>query len=482
MEKVLDLMSLQCADNNGTVSAYMDLQGYNLADFARMQADRVISNRRIKPLRDPSDFYSLTEEYVRARAGDEAADNIAAAMKCGVIDTADHHGGLFNAQTFQGDLLFGEILKCLGYDGPYVPIHSGGQVELGNITYARGACAYTSKHHISFFPVFPYRDRHRVTSHTGPVTDELLASFIDRMQKQSENRTACDAVTDLVRDMWSSDIIRGFDRYSDQITPAGIRMFRSIFSGNDFPAVTYIELEHIMTPLIINELKEEHSILRKLITGRAARELMQDIRTYDGIPVSGLLFRNADEYGRKKHLSLTPGGRLTAAGWNNEEIDYPADPDTIIRLMTEGRIIPGLFTMALLLAFERGITWMGGVFQSIYLPDWQKCIVKILSAAGFDSQAETFAEYDCSGYVCGPMYAMYQGEDFAVHAGPAEFRIFMPEWQDVRKMMLKTDIRDSHIIGIHSLYDDLIPVQDKIPEWYSLASEELYDRFPENIL
>lgn len=482
MDTTLEKLAGKCAENNRTVSTYMDLQGKSLADFVRMQADKVVSNRRIKPLRDPSDFYRLTEEHVRKTTGDEAADSIAAAMKCGVIDTADHHGGLFHAQTFQGDLLFGEILKCLGYEGSYVPVHAGGQVELGNITYARGVCTYTARDQITFLPIFPYRDRHRMTSHTGPVTEELLSSFIERNSKQTENAVSSGAVTGLVRDMWTEDIIRRFDRYSDQITPAGIRMCRSIFSGDDYPAVTYVELEEAATPLIQSELMEPGSIIRTLVTDRRARELMQEIKTYDGIPVSGLLFRNADHQGRKKHLALTPDGRLTATGWNNEMIDHPADPETICRLMEERRIIPGLFTMALLLAFERGISWMGGTFQTVYLPDWQKCITEILSLTGHEEQAELFSKYDCSGYVCGPMYAMYQGDGYACAAGPAEFRMAMPEWQHVREMMLDTDIRDSHIIGIQQLYDDLVSGPDKIPEWYSVAAGALYNRYPGNIV
>ena len=121
-------LAAQCAELNATVRECRKAGDLSLGEFIDLQADKVRANSRIRQLKEPDDFYRITAGYLKERLGDEAARETDEADRLGVINTADHHGALFCAQTFQGDLIFGELLSRLGYAGRHVPIHAGSQV------------------------------------------------------------------------------------------------------------------------------------------------------------------------------------------------------------------------------------------------------------------------------------------------------------------------------------------------------------------
>lgn len=88
-----------------------------LAEFLDMQTEKVKANRRITPLCEPEDFIVQAESFAAERVGQELARKVSEALRLSAIGTADHHGGIYCAQTFQSDLLFGQILKKLGGGG-----------------------------------------------------------------------------------------------------------------------------------------------------------------------------------------------------------------------------------------------------------------------------------------------------------------------------------------------------------------------------
>lgn len=476
-DKCSDYLEL-CALSNKTFDRYCHIQSASLERFTEMQADIVIKNRRIRPAKSPDDFYRLTYLYVKERLGEDAAADIRSAMETGVINTADHHGGLFCAQTFQGDLLFAELLRKLGFTGNCFPLHSGGQVELGNATYGRGLISYTSRSARSYYPLFPAKDRQRLTSHAKAVDRQLLDAFYKRVSADAEDKALAGNICGIIRNMYDDPEVLSCSRFGDQVAAAGKRLCDSIFEGDDHPVLTYIELEEIVRPLITADLHDEDSLLCRLISDRQLRHALSDVKTDAGVPISGLLFRNADSRGRKSLLTLTRDGLLTGKDWHGGSICYKADPDSVSELLESRQIFPGLFTIALLIAMERGVTWTGGVFQSVYLPDWQDKLVRVLAASGMRREAEQFASFDCSSYICGPMYALFEGDGFASTAGPFEFFLRRPEWSRVKEMMHDTDIRDSHRIGLSEMYSDLVAPRQRDENWYGTITSELYSRFP----
>lgn len=471
-----------CAEQNATVRACRKAGNMSLEGLVRMMARKAARNGAVRPLKDPGDFYSSTSWHVEKLLGKKAAREVEEAVRLGVISTSDHHGGVFSSQTFQGDFIFGELIHRLGFTGRHVPIHSGGQVELGNATYARGFYSYAFADSRQPIPLFPYKDRNRLSSHTRAVTPEMIDSLYRRINEADELAVARNAVKDLCRHMWGDSSVPESGRFADQTMIAGCELSKRLFKGGAGPLLTYIELEEVVAPLLKEEIMDPDSLPAHLMLDPVMRQNMNQVTTPDGVPLSGLLFRNADDKGRKSLLTLTPEGELIGRDWHGEELRYTASAEELCRLLDERKIFPGMFLIALILAFERGITWMGGMFQTQYLPMWQSCLVKLLADCGFKAESELFANYECDGYVCGPMFAQYEGEGFATCAGPLEVHMARPEWEDFREQMLKTGLWDAHLIGLSEMYFDIVSPREREDGWYENISRELYQRFPANVL
>ena len=445
-------------------------------------ADKVRRNKTIRPLRDPGDFYAGSAAHVESILGKDAARDIEEAAGCGVISTADHHGAFFCAQPFQGDYLFGELLRKLGYGGRHVPLHSGSQVELGSATYARGFYTYTSEHMRMPIPVFPYKDKNRLTSHTKAVTREMIDAFYKRLDETEMHPGAKDAIRDMCRPMYGEATVPKSGAFADQTMLTGIELSKLLFRDGEGPLQTYVELEAIATPLLREEIRDPGSLIANLLFDPRMRKCMQEVVTPEGTPVSGLLFRNADDKGRKSLLDLTPDGELTGTGWHGEEFRYRADAEDLCRLLDEKRIFPGLFLIFIIIGLERGITWMGGMFQSQYLPVWQRCLVRTLEEGGLKTESELFASYECDGYISGPAFMAYEGEGFANCAGPLEVHMYRPEWGAIREQMLKTGLWNGHLIDLSEIYYDILHPNDREEGWHENIVRELYHMFPENVL
>ena len=255
-----------------------------------------------------------------------------------------------------------------------------------------------------------------------------------------------------------------------------------MFSGESTPAFTYLEAEEAVLPLFVKELRDGSSLLTQLLSQPAARKELCALHAADGVPLAGNLFGCADGKGRKVFLLLEEDGMLAGKTLDGEILRYPADPSTLADLLESRRLFPGLYALALLLAFERGITWMGGMFQSLYLPEWQRCTVRMLEALGFAAEADCIRPYDGSGYLCGPVFALFCGDGFAAPAGPAEIWMIHPELSGIRKKMAETCLWNAHVMGLSEMVPDLFSASERADGWYRSIAEGVYRAFPGNML
>ena len=471
-------MSLLCAERNTIVGECRKNGDLSLDEFLDIQAAKVRTNSKISPFTSPDDFYRISAEYVESRLDKEAAREVDEALRAGVINTADHHGALFDSLSFQGDLLFGELLHKLGYTGRYIPIHAGSQVELGNVTYARGFCVYLSAAEKRFIPLFPSKERQMLSSHAHAVTPEMIENLHRHLDESDEPGLIKDSVKEVCDIVWADTPLPESGRYSDQVVSAGVKLSEVLFDEGAGPVLTYIELEEIANAILKEEIRGGDSLIHHILYDPKIRKTMQEQADPGTIPIADLLFGNVDERGRKSFLNLSEDNELCGTGWHGEEIRYKADAETLCRLLDERRIFPGALTIAIVLAFERGITWMGGMFQAIYLPEWQNRLAKLLAECGYKSEAEHIMAYDCSGYICGPMFAQYEGEGFVTTAGPIEFYLTRPSYEAFRETMLATGLWDAHLIGLAAIYHDLISPAEREEGWYGKITTELYGRFP----
>ena len=471
-----------CCEKNAVLRDCFTHGDMTLSEMLDVQAYKVRKNQDITPLCNPEDFFSRAKNFAGERVGFELAEKVDSAFRLGAACTADHHGGLYCAQSFQGDILFSFLLEKLGCHSSIVPILSAGQVELENSSYARGICTYMSKDSRQFFPIFPSKYSVRLASYTEPFNQEMLNRFRQCFicDSNSDENILSELLDKILKEAYENESVLSSECFSDQTPKIGAKLTQNMFTDGE-KIFIYLEMESLIMPLLINELNDKHSLISRLcFESSTVREYMLDEKFSDGTPLASLLFWGADEKGRKLHLTLLPEGELEGRDWRGQSIRYKADSSSLIKLLTERRIFPGVFTIALLTFFERGITWLGGMFQSHYLPVQQQALVNILNKAGLKHESEIIGSYDCSGYISGPVFFLYDGKGFSTPEGPVEAFRDKPSLIRLRELTQSTNLRDAHLMGLADIYFDLIPRKLRNENWYSIIAESLYNQYQGN--
>lgn len=473
----IDSMLEACCRRNETVRTCRDRRDLTLDAFLRAQAEVVRGNHRVKAPVGAEDFLNVAADCAAARLGEDAGRGTAAALSLGAACTADHLGALFCPQSFQGDLLYATLLRELGDDSGYVPVLCSGQVELENATYARGIGVNNLREKKQMLPLFPSKYSVQLASCTAPVDREMLDRFRRRFFGAVGSPRLEKALDEILRALYETEEAGRAKRFSDQVTTAGAALSRGLFRDSG-PVLVYLEMEELLLPLMLWELKEGRSLMARLLLEPEMRKAIGMTELPDGSRLSEKLIRGVDEKGRKLSLRLQEDGSLTGLDWRKQPVRYPVE--ALTGLLEERKLLPGVLSMAILLFFERGVTWLGGMFQAGYLPQWQRALAEALRGAGLKAEAETVSAYDCTGYLSGPMFALNRGEGFATPAGPVEFWMEKPSYSRIGELIAGTKLWDAHVIGLSEMYFDLVSRDEREKDWYPRVAEELYRRYPEN--
>ncbi len=473
-----DALYADCLKRNRTIERFEGTD-ITIAEHLSGLADIVNANKRFAPLKDSSDVSELVKAHVSSLFGDEAANDAAEALKLNVLNTADHHGGLYSAQAFQGDLLFGELLKRMGYKGRYTPLFSLSIVELTNSTYGRGIVSYDSADKRVLLPIQLSKDLNRMVAATKGFDRELIDHAKSLLFKTKEWDFTEDQVRDLKelieRFYEASDII-GRERYADQITLLGERLSREYFADDDSRRLLYIEMEEITSKLLIKELKDKESIVWHIFFDTKLRKALNEAVTEEGQSLAAILLRGVDEKGRRINIRFNEDGSITGYGNAGKTTEYPTDADSLIGLIEKRELLPVMLLDAVILFFERGITLFGGYFQSLYLNDWRDLLVKAFEASGLKKFADHISGYDGSGYISGPVYMLYPTEGGLTPAGPMEL-IKRHLNGDSFEQRMNLKMRDAHRMGLFEIYLDLIPGKEKQDGWYRIISEYVKEKY-----
>lgn len=468
-----------CCKLNATVDTFGH-SDKTLADHLNDLSGIVERNKERSSLKDGTDVQKLAADYVAKRLSDEAAGDVYDALAKRVLTTADHHGGLFSAQAFQGDMYFGELLKRMGYKGRFTPLFSFSIVELENSTYGRGICAYESPDKRQQIPIQPKRDLNRMVTVTKAYDEEMLErAKIQMLVKGSTfSRAQYKYISKLIDRIYKDKDILSKERYADQIFLIGERLSGEYFTDDDSRHLCYTEAEEITTKLFVKDIKDESSLIWHIFYDEKVREAFDEIKTEDGLKLSNLLLRGVDPKGRRIHTELTPDGKLLGAGFGGQRVQYDIDPDTLIGHVNKRELIPAGFAEAVMLFFERGYTWLGGYFQAIYLTKWRDMLKEAFDKAGKPEEAKIFKDYDCTGYISGPVYILNDAGEGLVSTGPLELsRIKMTASSFEERMSIK--MKDAHKMGLFEIYLDLVAGEAKMEGWYRVIAEHLRNNYGE---
>ena len=180
------------------------------------------------------------------------------------------------------------------------------------------------------------------------------------------------------------------------------------------------------------------------------------------------------EFGKDRVLRGT-----TMAG---ETVILPAGPKELAGLVEREEVLAAAYTMAVLLCFARGYTWVGGYFQGDYLPEWQQLTIDSLSKIEeYCGWAEQISQLECSGYLSGPLFALIRSRDGGLApAGPLEI-IRRGGLTDHRlEELMDATVLEAHVMGLSGSYPDLVRSELRQPQWRSLLCNQLnqsYERF-----
>ena len=462
----------ECKRRNDTVKKYADS---SISLREHLSGIRSISekNSRISFPGDASEVLNTCESYAEKRFGGDIALKVREALEFKVINTADHHGGFYSAQAFQGDLLFAKLLEMMGYKGRVYPLFSFSHVELENSTYARGISCYGSAEGRQLLPLHRAKAGNQMVAVVNGYDNEMLKRMKDRIGSvlPAFDKTYKDKLADIINRIYGDKDILNSPRYADQLSLIADRISGECFKAADDIHMIYIEAEEIIRPLMIKDLYDKDTMLWHMFFDPKVREGLNAEKTDDGIPLAGMLLRGVDHKGRRIHTLVNDSERIEGMDHAGRLLEYPMDVKEIESLLNERKLIPSGLAAAVVLGFERGYTWAGGYFQSLYLPEWAKQCEKIFRNAGLDAFAEILSAYDGSSFISGPVYALNETEDYtAVPAGPVEFMLKKPGFSRLDEL-LEIRMPDCMNMGIFEMYIDLIPAQEKAEGWYKNAAE-----------
>lgn len=455
----------------------------SLQDFLVLQRGRLEANAERTPMQPKEDFLQICADYVKARLGAAMAERARRALEQGALHTADHLGGLYSPQSFQGDLLFGRLL---GAD--CVPCFAAGSVTLHSGTYARGIQYFSNARGGGRHPIFNGKQAKCAAS----LVDAFAESAVIRARNKTANIEepgARDAVRRVLEEIYLQEDVLGQERFADQVTLLGAALSRRLGGCFEEKPLIYFESEEVSRELLLLDLENPDSLVSAMLFDPAVRRELEASEE----PLSSILFRGSDGEGHMFPLRLGVDGQLRGRTNRGEEVCLPADRASLKEALVRRQVFVTGYLRTLMLAFARGFTWYGGIFQSDYLPRWQQATKEALDRAGRSRLCEEVAGWRTDGYISGPIFALHAVEGGeapsdgeaasikAVHAGPLEWAMHPPGNEKVDWLLAHTTVAEAHRMGLFEIYFDLFAPGERARDWYETIAGYAGSR-TENIL
>ena len=358
-------------------------------------------------------------------------------------------------------------------------------MKLSSSTWAKGISIFTERDNIKNIPIFPFNPQLQLAFSAPIINQELISRFRHRCVDVPEPGRLEKALDEILRTAYETAYAQNSVRFEDQVTRIGAALSRGLFSSTDkAPTLVYLEIESLLTPLLLQELSDNDSLVSRLLFDRRFNKYFAADTTggNDEDSLSDVLFKMVDDKGQHIRVDVASDYALHGKDLKGNNFSIPMERQTIIDLIERRKLIPGVFLTTLFTVFERGMTGMNGVFASLYTPKWQKALVHMLEAESMKNEADVIREYDTSGYLCGPVFAVCQGDGYITPAGPVEFWMGKPDFSTVEKLMNETRLWDAQLMGLTIMYEDLVNHHEREDGWYRAVTEGSNNSFKENVI
>ncbi len=450
--------------------------------------------------------------------------DIAAAMGADLRDrpqvlTANHHGLDTFAQSTQTNLLFSMRKRMSGEPSATVPVLACGSVPMNNLTYPRGLLVYAGdngdgRNDLIKLPIFPDSFKRKLVSVVGPFTAEMLQRAGGRVSKLADAGVlapSLEAALKLALQDFEK-IDSTFTRHSMQATLANHSLWKRLFQdSSDQSELVYVELELIASRLLQKDLLDKTTICHQLLFDPDLRkQLIDELNGQRGcwqytdvskqvnqkldlespppsVTASGLgtmFFWGVDSKGRKVSLFVEEndqgsGVNLTGTSDSGQAFSIPFVPAEIIRGLTEGRLLPSIFTSYLLISIARGVGCVGGYYQADYLPVMRNAVHKVLKnsigkAAGiFAGEGQGHTGKGGTGerpvsdlYLSGMQAICLEADDQLVPAGPIELIASGGLTAEQFEKLGRVTVGQSHLASLSDTINDVMPHDSDLNQFH----------------
>lgn len=470
-----------CRERNRTIDGMMRREGETLLDWISGEKEKLLKNRRQEVLLSREDVLDLFGKYAETWISKEAAEQITEVLQHGILYTANHLGGLYSAQSFQGDLCYTRLLRMLDAKVSCVPMVSFGLVPLNSSTFARGIIAYTRTECAEHFAIFPKSPTNAAASLTDAFTADMVRRTRDRAINEIAGFRVRRQIRELMYHLYLREDVLSRKRYADQVPLLGVGIYDRLASMTGGLPYYHMEAETLFTELFLRDYAKKDGFLRELLSNPAFRKSLRETTDGEGRPFSSLLFRGCAKR-RCFTMQLSEDGVLCGRNLEGETVRIPLEEDPLRDALAAGTILPHVYLSWLLTGFFRGFTWYGGILQSQYLQDWQKQTCGMLCDAGYPEEAKRREAYDCSGYLSGPVYLLFDTGEGAVNAGPLECMVRCPAPETLEQIFAETDLRSAHEMGMFEFYNDLLLPNEKKEGWYETIARYCKEHYETHTL
>lgn len=491
-----------------------------LDDYGNKSLEQYLASLDVagtEALEPREDMAESAYEHALPLFGREAAEEIRdyfLSPDC-LVYTAPHHGVDFDSSQIQSNLIYYRYLQRTGRNSTIVPMLSCGGVDMSSATYPRGLECYSTVSpkmdndmEVFRIPVFDNQYANMVVYDTPPYTAEMVQKAMDTLMKPETRaflrEPVLNAFMSILKNYYLDPFILSQDSYPKQASLLNRRIQKGFIDGKTSPDFIYLQMEDIVTDLIIKDISRESSLTWQILfndqlrcevttqldseTGCWTRSSLEHMKNN---PQEKTTMRHHGSYffwgisPAKKRIPLLleerEGKPYLAAVGNSGDQCYPLTADSITSLLREKKIYPGVFMIMFILKFVRGFALAGGCFQIEYTRKMKHGLCKALrNIPAFGDAAEKINLAMDDHYINGPMFGLVE-DAFGgyVQAGPAEILARGGIRENEFHKLLNISFHDAAMIGTLTMYSDVFAQKDRMKNWHSELSgglEKLYQQ------
>lgn len=402
-----------------------------------------------------TEFLSSFVPEVSRLLGQEVAESAANQLKKYFFaSTADHHGPICNPYFLGSNLV--TAITGLAQNDPtfkHVIVLSCGSVSVDNDTFPRGLTLTGTNPEGELetlrLPLF--------SSHERPALICLLRAYgqteISKIRKAAKDLTRAGSIIQetyykinaLITEIYDTPENLALTSYSDQITVTNYQLWERFFPANvEHPSLIYLELERIVTRLLVDHHLYKDTILHQLFFTDKGAELLT--KYFDGIIGA---FSSADNSGTYLFWAVPKGERYRVRLVKKDGMLVSEDNSYTVPLTSEGiakalaaqEIVPGMMLDFIILACYYGLKCLGGFSQVNYLTEMKEAYLQVVDELHFPNehehcnvvQTKELGEDMTIAYVGGTKgrTALATGLDLALHLAPDSFEILKQEAKQI---------------------------------------------------